>query len=188
MKSAALNAKKSIEFLNTMQSLKLTKRTGWVRRGIQGPESVADHSYRMSLMSFLVQGTPYDYNKCIKLSIVHDIAESLVGDITPHCGVSDEDKFKQEAAALRKLKEVLGGDTLAGDEIEKLWYEYENASTPEANLVKDFDKIEMILQALEYEQAQKISLQEFFDSTAGKWRTDIGKAWAEEILKRRQQQ
>lgn len=30
---------------------------------------------------------------------------------------------------------------VAGDEIEKLWYEYENASTPEANLVKDFDKV-----------------------------------------------
>lgn len=43
----------------------------------------------------------------------------------------------------------------------------------------------MILQALEYEKAQNISLQEFFDSTAGKWRTDIGRSWAEEIVKRR---
>ncbi len=44
----------------------------------------------------------------------------------------------------------------------------------------------MILQALEYETAQGKVLQEFFDSTAGKWRTDLGRSWAEEILRRRQ--
>jgi putative hydrolases of HD superfamily len=43
----------------------------------------------------------------------------------------------------------------------------------------------MILQASEYESAQGSELQEFFDSTAGKWRTDIGRSWAEEICKRR---
>lgn len=47
-------------------------------------------------------------------------------------------------------------------------------------------QIEMILQATEYESAQgSDNLQEFFDSTAGKWRTEIGQSWAEEIYKRR---
>jgi putative hydrolase of HD superfamily len=46
-------------------------------------------------------------------------------------------------------------------------------------------QIEMILQASEYEAAQGNELQEFFDSTAGKWRTDVGRSWAEEICKRR---
>lgn len=43
----------------------------------------------------------------------------------------------------------------------------------------------MILQALEYEQKQGIRLQEFFDSTAGKWRTEVGQAWADEVVRRR---
>jgi hypothetical protein len=43
--------------------LQATKRTGWVRRGIKGPESIADHSYRMGLMAMLVQGTSYDYSR-----------------------------------------------------------------------------------------------------------------------------
>lgn len=47
-------------------------------------------------------------------------------------------------------------------------------------------QLEMILQALEYEAAQGKVLQEFFDSTAGKWRTNLGRSWAEEILRRRQ--
>ena len=45
----------------------------------------------------------------------------------------------------------------------------------------------MILQAHEYEGAQAMTLQEFFDSTAGKWRTELGRSWAEEIYRRRQQ-
>lgn len=41
-------------------------------------------------------------------------------------------------------------------------------------------QIEMIVQAGEYEKSQGVALQEFFDSTAGKWRTQIGEAWAAE--------
>ena len=53
-----------------------TPRTGWVKRNVKNPESIADHMYRMSLMSLLVDGTTeYDYMHCIKLSIVHDLAE-----------------------------------------------------------------------------------------------------------------
>ena len=44
----------------------------------------------------------------------------------------------------------------------------------------------MILQASEYEAAQELDLQEFFTSTAGKFKTDIGKAWAAEIVARRE--
>lgn len=43
----------------------------------------------------------------------------------------------------------------------------------------------MILQAHEYEAAQGLDLQEFFDSTQGKWRTELGRAWAAEIVARR---
>lgn len=79
---------------------------------------------------------------------------------------------------------ILGGG-LRADEIHQLWNEYEDNSSPEAKIVKDFDKVEMILQALEYETAQGKNLDEFFQSTAGKFQTDIGKAWAAEIVSRR---
>ena len=46
-------------------------------------------------------------------------------------------------------------------------------------------QLEMILQALEYEKAQGLDLQEFFDSTAGKFKTETGRAWAAEIVARR---
>ncbi len=46
-------------------------------------------------------------------------------------------------------------------------------------------QLEMILQASEYEAAQGLDLQEFFNSTAGKFRTELGKAWAAEIVAQR---
>lgn len=57
---------------------------------------------------------------------------------------------------------------------------------PEGRLTCDpVVQLEMILQASEYESAQGKNLQEFFDSTAGKFKTEVGKAWAAEIVARR---
>lgn len=53
--------------------------------------------------------------------------------------------------AIESYQKLLGDQTVAR-EIAQLWQEYEDASTPEALLVKDLDKFEMIVQALEYEK------------------------------------
>ncbi len=57
-----------MDFLQILQRLKATKRTGWVREGVEGPESIADHMYRMSIMAMIAaDGDPaIDQNKCIK--------------------------------------------------------------------------------------------------------------------------
>jgi len=71
-------------------------------------------------------------------------------------------------------------------EIGELWREYESGETEEARLLKDIDKIEMVLQALEYEDAQPgVDLTEFYAAVAG-LRTETGRRWGEEILRRRQ--
>lgn len=89
--------------------LQLTKRTGWVRCNVAGPESIADHMYRMAMMAMLCNSSstssgtssngattssssssgsaPIDSVHCMKMALVHDIAEAIVGDITPHCKV-----------------------------------------------------------------------------------------------------
>lgn len=175
----------AIDFLTLCHSLKTTKRKGWINHGIKGPESIADHMYRMALMALIAGDVPgLNRERCIKIAIVHDIAEAIVGDITPSDGVPKEEKSRREQAALNEMCKVLGGGMRA-EEIQELWAEYENNSSIEANLVKDFDKVEMILQALEYEMEHGKVLDEFFLSTAGKFQTDIGKSWAAEIISRR---
>ncbi|OWM89405.1 HD domain-containing protein 2 [Punica granatum] len=175
----------AIDFLTLCHRLKTTKRKGWINHGIKGPESIADHMYRMALMALIAGDIPsLNRERCIKIAIVHDIAEAIVGDITPSDGVPKEEKSRRESAALNEMCEVLGGGMRA-EEIKELWAEYENNSSLEANLVKDFDKVEMILQALEYETEHGKVLDEFFLSTAGKFQTELGKSWAAEIISRR---
>ncbi|KAG4942615.1 hypothetical protein JHK85_047261 [Glycine max] len=192
LRDGAPSASSAIDFLSICHRLKFvwylkqtTKRTGWVRKDVKNPESIADHMYRMSLMALVASDVPgVDRNKCIKMAIVHDIAEAIVGDITPLDGVSKAEKNQREQAALDHMCKVLGGGSTA-KEIAELWMEYESNSSPEAKFVKDLDKVEMILQALEYEVEQGKDLDEFFWSTAGKFQTETGKAWASEIVSRR---
>ncbi|KAK0571790.1 hypothetical protein LWI29_021614 [Acer saccharum] len=179
------SASSAIDFLSLCHRLKTTKRAGWVLRDVKDPESISDHMYRMGLMGLIMADVPgVNRDKCIKMAIVHDIAEAIVGDITPSDGIPKEEKSRREREALDHMCKLLGGDARA-KEIGELWMEYEENSTPEAKIVKDFDKVEMILQALEYENGQRKDLDEFFESTAGKFQTDLGKAWAAEIVSRR---
>nr|XP_043624124.1 5'-deoxynucleotidase HDDC2-like [Erigeron canadensis] len=186
--SSSPSPSSAIDFLSLCHRLKSTKRAGWVKRDVAGPESIADHMYRMGLMALIASDTPgVNRDKCIKMAIVHDIAEAIVGDITPSDGVPKAEKSRLEKEALEHMCKLLGGGPRA-EEIHELWMEYEENSSTEAKVVKDFDKIEMILQALEYENEQGKDLEEFFVSTAGKFQTDLGKAWASEIASRRKKQ
>ncbi|KAF1776687.1 hypothetical protein PC129_g18888 [Phytophthora cactorum] len=176
----------AIEFLRLCGRLKRLKRTGWVNNKVALPESVSDHMYRMGMCCMLLDDANEAVNrsKCIKMAIVHDLAESLVGDITPHDGVAEEDKHRMEKEALDEICSTLG-DTPSAAEIRELWNEYEAGSTEEAKIVKDFDKFEMILQADDYERAQSISLDDFFQSTKGKFRTPLVQSWAAELTTQR---
>jgi putative hydrolase of HD superfamily len=180
------SASRAVSFLHLTQQLKLTPRTGWVNHGVDKPESIADHMYRMSLMAMVAakEMPGLDQNRCVKLALIHDLAEAIVGDITPHDPVSKEEKAKMEADAMAKIRDMLG-DSLGGEEVEALWHEYEDQVTDEAKLLKDLDKLEMIMQAGEYERAQGKDLSQFFESTAGTFTTSVGQAWEAEIVARR---
>jgi len=119
----------------------------------------------------------------MKLSLVHDMAEALVGDITPSSGISKEEKHKLELDAMQQIRSTLGSEV--GDVLFELWSEYENASTKEAKLVKDFDKFEMIMQAYEYETAQNIPLDSFFETTKGRFNHPEVLQWVDTLYKKR---
>eukprot|EP01116_Phalansterium_solitarium_P025468 TRINITY_DN9761_c0_g1_i2.p2 TRINITY_DN9761_c0_g1~~TRINITY_DN9761_c0_g1_i2.p2 ORF type:complete len:127 (-),score=32.50 TRINITY_DN9761_c0_g1_i2:110-490(-) len=121
----------------------------------------------------------------MKIALVHDMAEALCGDITPFQGVSKEEKHRLEEAAMAKIRDTVGNSI--GAEIYELWCEYESISSREAQLVKDFDKFEMIVSASEYEQAQGVELQSFFDTVRGAFKTDLVRRWADELNRKRDQ-
>jgi len=184
-RSAPLSPASAIQFLTLIQRLKTTKRTGWVNHGVKESESIADHMYRMAVMAIISGDLPgVNKDRCVKMAVVHDIAEAIVGDITPTDNIPKEEKNRLETAAINEMCQLLEGG-IEATEVKELWLEYESNSTPEAKFVKDLDKLEMILQAVEYESEQDKALDDFFQSTKGKFQTDLGKSWAAEIIKRR---
>uniref|UniRef100_UPI00358F48C2 5'-deoxynucleotidase HDDC2 isoform X2 n=1 Tax=Myxine glutinosa TaxID=7769 RepID=UPI00358F48C2 len=170
-----------LQFLQVLGKLKRTERAGWVRRGIRSPESVSDHMYRMAIMAFLPQDPVLCKERCMKLALVHDMAEALVGDITPADNIPAHEKHRREEEAMKSITSLV--DESVGKEILSLWEEYEDQTSSEAKFVKDLDKFEMVLQAFEYEQEERRPghLQEFFDSTVGKFHHPQVQAWVSSL-------
>jgi len=158
-----------IKFLEIVGNLKHIKRAGWELRDIPNCETVAGHMYRMSIMTFLLDGKEgLDRTKCLEMALVHDLAESIVGDITPYCGISKEEKKRQEMEAMQKIADLIEP---RGKHLMQLFLEYEENETPESKFVKDLDRLDMVLQAFEYEKRDQCPKkhEEFFTSTNGKF-------------------
>jgi len=92
-----------------------------------------------------------------------------------------------ESKAILSMADLLT-DGSFGQEIVNLWEEYDAGLTPEAKVVKDLDKFDMILQAFEYEQKEETPgrLEEFFESTKGVFKTEKVKQWVEALSEKRE--
>ncbi|XP_014676665.1 PREDICTED: HD domain-containing protein 2-like [Priapulus caudatus] len=142
--------------------------------------------YRMAVMSMLFENKyGLDRTKCIKLSLVHDMAEALVGDLTPHDNVPKKEKHLRETQAMKLMCSLLSKEL--GNEMYTLWEEYEAQETPEARVVKDLDRFDMVMQAYEYERLEDRAgeFQEFYQSTNGTFRHPEVKDWVVELNRMR---
>ncbi|BGP53040.1 hypothetical protein JCM8202_004124 [Rhodotorula sphaerocarpa] len=178
-------------FFHTLERLKTNKRTGWVNQGVDKPESIADHMYRMAMMCLAFPETQsLDISKCVMLSIVHDLAEADVGDITPEhaSGVSKAAKLALEEKAMDRIYDLLGHPSIASLRLKSLWDEYEARETPESKFVKDLDLYELCVQAVEYENSQGANnLQEFFETTLPRILHPVVIGWSRELMNQRRQ-
>jgi 5'-deoxynucleotidase YfbR-like HD superfamily hydrolase len=151
-----------IKFFLEIGKLKRIKRKGWLLRGIKEPESIAEHSFRVALMALILcEKRNLDLNKLVKMALIHDIAEVKTGDITPYDDVSKQEKIEKERNAMNELLSSLGPEQRK--EYVSIWKEFEIGKTKEAQILKEIDKLEMALQALEYELEESKNLHEFFE-------------------------
>ena len=141
-----------IELLMQIGKLKRTVRSGWVKQGVKDPESVADHSFRTAVMVlFLAKKLGYDDFKCVKMALIHDLAESVIGDIITEVGNKEVANVKEKSEKEKTAMKQLLSQVEDGDELFKLWLEFESQGSAEGRFVKALDKLEMVMQALEYE-------------------------------------
>lgn len=146
--------------------LKKEHRQGWVVKvGIPDPESVADHSFRTTLIAMLLgDSRGLDTGKMMRMTLIHDLGEAIIGDLTPLDAAKLETKKQDETEAIKEIFSSL--PIPLRENYLQLWQELRNGSSEEARLVSDADKLEMALQASEYEKEgyPKERLSEFKSS------------------------
>lgn len=132
-----------------------------------------------------------DIAKCTKMALIHDMAESLVGDITPVDGVTKSEKSRREADTMNYLCHDLLGNVhngKPGEHIRDIWREYEYSDTLDSKFVHDVDKMELLLQMMEYERSNecRVDLGEF-SRVAKRIVLPEVQAWAAELLSEREE-
>ncbi|KAI3404837.2 hypothetical protein KGF56_002354 [Candida oxycetoniae] len=187
-KSSSINL--FLAFLQIISSLKFQPRTGWIDSGIPlvEAESIADHMYRMAIISMIVPPPNINKDKCVKIAIVHDLAECLVGDITPFSGIAQQEKHRRELETINYICEfVKPYNAEFAHEMRELWTDYEEIRTPEARYVKDIDKFEMIQMAWEYElkYGLKYDIGQFYRARSAVKTKEVGEL-CDAILQKRE--
>jgi len=152
-------------FFHSIIRLKSIKRAGWISKvRIENAESVADHTFSMCALAMLLSDMlGLDTQKVMKMVILHDLAESIVGDYTPG-DISAGQKIAKEKKAMKSI--LTGLPKTSRIEYELVWLEYLQNKTNTAKFVHRIDKLEMALQASSYEKQGYDSkmLAPFFES------------------------
>lgn len=168
-----------VAFAYEVGHLKYLPRGGWLRAGIRNPESVAEHSFRVAIIAFLIavqEGA--DAEHAAVLGLFHDFPEARTGDVTPvgKKYVTAADPREVIADQTARLPSALA------EHIKSLVAEHEGAKQAGATLAarcsRDADKLDCLLQAREYQLAGHQGMQPWIDSMIAAVATPTGKALA----------
>ena len=158
-----------LPILIELQRLKRLERTGWTLRGMpNGTESVAAHSFGVSVTAMMLadeikaRGLNIDIERVLKMALLHDWAETRVGDMpktaTDYFGA--EVRKKAETSA---LADIVASTGAAAAQYSDLYQDYEHRDSLEARLVKAADIIDLLIQAYALERAGARGLDEFWE-------------------------
>ncbi len=151
-----------------LQRLKGLDRTGWTLRGLpNGTESVAAHSFGVCVTAVMLadevraRGLEVDCERVLRMALLHDWAETRVGDMpktaTTYFGA--EARTRAETLA---FADVVKGSGMAAAQYNELYQDYEGRSSVEARLVKAADVIDLLVEAYALERAGARGLDEFW--------------------------
>jgi putative hydrolases of HD superfamily len=149
-----------IDLLLETMALKALPRSGWERKGVINPESVAGHSWGVSWLVLLLLPDDLNRERALAYAVLHDIPEVRTGDITPSDGVPAHEKARREQSAFEHLASL----TPKAVYLHEVWQDYEKRVDAEADFVHQLDKLEMAIQATVYAEAGYAGMPEFIDS------------------------
>jgi putative hydrolase of HD superfamily len=164
-------------FLFEMGHLKNLTRSGWLLLGVPQAETVAEHSFRVGIAGVMLAAMAgADVGRTAAICLLHDAHETRIGDV-PSVGRAYVTTAVPEAVSAHQTSAM--PDAMARV-IQDLVAEYEAGETPESRLAHDADKIETLLQAIEY-QAQGYDATAWRETSVAALRTDSGRQLAQSI-------
>ncbi len=166
-----MNPKKFIEIMSVAEKLKNNTRHSWTSSNRH--ESVAEHSWRLSLMAYLVKDEfpDVDINKVILMCICHDLGEAITGDI-PSFNKTESDEIvenKEVHQLLSNLPEPFK------KELSMLFLEMDAQKTVESKIYKALDKMETLIQHNEADISTWIPLEYELNLTYGEKEAEFSK-------------
>ncbi|HZA62493.1 MAG TPA: HD domain-containing protein [Nitrososphaeraceae archaeon] len=164
-----------LSFFESVLRLKSVKRAGWVSKaGISNAESVSDHTYSMCAMGMILSDMlGLDTERVMKMIIIHDLAESIIGDYMPN-EITREKKRLEEGKAMSCI--LYQVPSVARSSYEMIWQEYQANKTRAAKFVHKLDKLEMAVQSIQYINqgySSKVLLQFFASARRSLGKFDI---------------
>ncbi|WP_405110028.1 HD domain-containing protein [Micromonospora sp. NBC_01405] len=158
----------AMRFIFEVGVLKRAARTGWWFAGIKHPESIAEHSHRTALIGMILAAMEgADPARVAMLCVLHDTQETRTTDL-PHIA-------KRYLAAAPNITitadQVAGCPPAVADTITAAVTEYEAGETREAIVARDADKLECLVQAVEYHHQGIDNIQRWIDSSRAALKT-----------------
>ena len=150
---AKVNNYKGIEyFYNLYTEMEHIKRAGWVMRNVPAEvlESVSSHTLQVVMLSITFcheLNLDFDISRIAEMSLIHDIGEVLIGDVS-EIDVNYEEKKKLEENAVLRTLSTLSKETQ--DHYFSLWQEMEKRETLLSQFVYQVDKIDAVMKAKKY--------------------------------------
>jgi putative hydrolase of HD superfamily len=183
-----VNADSALALLFRANQLKLVPRSGWVMRGLADAESVSDHTFGVALIALVLATMTeqsVDVAKLLTIALLHDLPEAVLGDIPSPASndfLSDAKSTAEDAVLGALVKE------LPRLEHWQLWWrEFEERTSVEGRLVRDADRLDMLIQAYVYEQTTGNRwLEEFWaDTTAAAFEFEVSRSLFEALCEAR---
>ncbi len=166
-------------FLLEMGMLKRAKRSGWWIAGVKDPETIAEHSFRVGIVgAVLAMMEGADPAKVALMCLFHDTQETRIGDI-PHIGRRYLDAASNEKVTADQVADAHPA-VQAG--VQRVVDEYENGSSLDVVIAHDADKLECLIQAVEYREQGYANVQNWIDTSRNSLKTASAQALAEAAL------
>ncbi|GAB3811067.1 HD domain-containing protein [Kribbella italica] len=166
-------------FAFEMGVLKRQRRSGWWHAGVRDPESIAEHSLRVAQLAGLIAAAEGgDPAKAAYMGLWHDSQETRIGDI-PH---SARPYVEAAPNVGITVDQVAGMAEPLANSVIKAVEEYEEKTSLEAICARDADKLECLIQAVEYRDLGVQRVQSWIDSSYASLKTETARRVADEAL------